>query len=49
MLLLIKLRFKIKKSLNLYLVTIAFTGIIFACNKKAKVAEKVDLQVQTER
>ena len=48
MLLLIKLRFKIKKSLKLYLVTIAFTGIIFACNKKAKVAEKVDLQVQTE-
>lgn len=48
MLLLFKLRFKIDKSIVRFFVIIAFMGIIFACNKQAKVAEKVDVNVQKE-
>lgn len=44
----IKHRFKFEKSIVLYLVTIFFIGMVFACNKQAKVAEKVETEIQTE-
>ncbi|MDN3642086.1 hypothetical protein QWY87_05200 [Lutimonas halocynthiae] len=48
MLLLFKLRFKIEKSIIPFLVTIVYMGTFFACNKQAKVTEKVDVNVQTK-